>query len=54
MIEDNEFYQLGVTKDGKVYQFYFATTDENGNDIELDCIDYTKAYKAVDVTEYYI
>ena len=54
MIENDEFYQLGVTKDGKVYRFYFDTVDENGNDIELDCIDYTKAYKAIDVTERYI
>jgi hypothetical protein len=52
MFDGNEFYQMGVTKDGKVYRFYFDTVDENGNDIELDCIDYTKAYRAEDVTKY--
>lgn len=54
MFEVNEFggvfYQLGVTKDGKVYVFYFDPEDENGYDIPLEDIDYTKAYRVVDVT----
>ena len=52
MFEVNEFYQMGVTKDGKIYRFYFSTTDENGEDIPLDCIDYTKAYRAEEVTRH--
>lgn len=46
MWELNEFYQIGHDiKTGKAYRFYYSTTDENGNPIELDDIDYKNAYR---------
>ena len=52
MFEVNEFYQMGVTKDGKIYRFYYEAVDQNWNSIPLDCIDYTKAYRAEEVTRH--
>lgn len=52
MIEMGEFFQIGIdTKTGKEYRFYYSTTDEDGNDIDLDCIDYENAYRMEPVEE---
>lgn len=52
MFDVDEFYQLGVTKDGKIYQFFFEIPeDEDGNETQdLGSVDYTKAYRAIDIT----
>lgn len=44
-----EFYQY-VFCDGKLYKAYFDIEDEEGNQIELDCLDYSKAYRIEDIT----
>lgn len=52
MWELNEFYQIGHdVKTGKEYRFYYSTTDEDGNPIELDDIDYENAYRMEPVEE---
>ena len=40
--DENGFYQLADI-DGTTYKIYYSTTDEGGNDIPLDCIDYSNA-----------
>lgn len=44
------FYQYGVVDD-RVFKFYYDTRDENGNELDLDCIDYREANWALDVTD---
>lgn len=52
--ECNEFYQFVL--DGEhLYKAYFELArDENGNELELDAIDYTHAYKIEDVADEYL
>lgn len=45
----NEFYQYMVADD-KIYKVYYNVQPDQ----ELDAIDYTKAYKIVDITEFII
>ena len=40
----NEFYQY-VIADGVVYKCYFDDKDEDGNEIDIDCIDCDVAYR---------
>lgn len=37
---DIQFYQYAVTANGDTYKLYYATVDDNGDTIEIDCIDY--------------
>ena len=39
---DVQFYQYAVTANGNIYKLYYATSDDNGDTIEIDCIDYSK------------
>lgn len=43
--EMNEFYQIGYTANGNEYRFFFEIFDENGEDIALENVDYTTAYR---------
>lgn len=45
MFDGDEFYQVGIDDAGNEYKFFYGTNDQNGNDIELDCIDYSSAYR---------
>lgn len=45
MFDGNEFYQVGIDDSGNEYKFFYDTKDQNGNDIELDCIDHSRAYR---------
>lgn len=45
MYDGDDFYQLFVSSDRKIYVMYFEITDEDGNEIPLDCIDYDAPYK---------
>ena len=51
MFDLNEFYQIGLDGKGGEWEFYYATTDENGDDIDLGDIDYSKSYRAEKVKE---
>lgn len=52
MIEMGEFFQIGIdARTGKEYRFYYSTTDEDGNPIELDDIDYENACRMEPVEE---
>lgn len=48
--DGDEFYQYVLDGD-KLYKAYFDITDEDGEDIELDAVDYNHAYKIEDVTD---
>lgn len=42
-----QFYQYTVTTAGNVYKLYYRTSDDNGDTIDIDCIDYDKPAGAV-------
>lgn len=46
----NEFYHYVLDGD-KLYKAYFNTEDEEGEPLEIDCIDYNHAYKIEDCTK---
>lgn len=47
----DEFYHYVLSGD-KLYKAYFEmATDDDGEELELDCIDYSKPYRIEDVTE---
>lgn len=46
----DDFYQYGVD-DEHIYKFYYGTCDADGEEIALDCIDYSKAERVVDITD---
>lgn len=37
---DAQFYQYAVTANGDTHKLYYATVDDNGGTIDIDCIDY--------------
>ena len=51
MFDLNEFYQIGLDGMGSEWEFYYATTDENGDDIGLGDIDYSKSYRVEKVED---
>ena len=51
MFDLNEFYQIGLDGKGSEWEFYYATTDENGDDIGLGDIDYSKSYRVEKVED---
>lgn len=48
--DNNDFYQYVLDND-KLYIAYFDTRDEDGNILDLDCLDYEHAYMIVDITK---
>lgn len=48
--DGDEFYQYVLAAD-KIYKAYFEIpTDDDNNELELDNVDYTHAYKIEDIT----
>ena len=49
----NRFYHYLIDfENKKIYKMYFELTDEEGNDIELDTINYDKPYEVEECDEY--
>lgn len=49
--DGDEFYQY-VLSDDKLYKAYFEIpTDDDGEELGLDDVDYTRSYKVEDITD---
>lgn len=46
----DEFYQYGITDNNRLLKFYFDLPDDDDFDGDLSNVDYSQAYRVVDVT----
>ena len=46
----DEFYQYGITDNNRLLKFYFDLPDDDDFDGDLSNVDYSQAYRVIDVT----